>query len=707
MRYARTRSTLLALLAASAVLGQGQAKSWKEIQYPPLPAFTIPKPEVYTLKNGMRVFLMEDHELPLIQVQALVRTGSWYEPAEKTGLAGIMGGVQRSGGTASLPADRMDELLALRAASVETGVGDDTGFASMNCLKADFDEVFKIFADVLRNPAFPEDRIQITKGQITAGIARRNDDPGGIAGREFTALMYGKDSPLAREPEYATVAAVTRQDLVDFHARHYHPNNVHLGVVGDFAPAEMKKKIEAVFGAWPRGPEVKPITPAFREPKPGLYLVEKADVNQSNIRMGYLGMKITDPDYFATQVMNEVLGGGFASRLFSNVRSKKGLAYGVFGGVGAGFEVPGVFQVGMGTKSETTVAGIEALREEIEGLKKSPPTEAELKRAKDSILNSFVFNYDSKEEVLNQQMLYAYHGLPANFLETYRANVEKVGAADVKRVIERFIHPERVTTLVVGKTSDFDKPLTALGSVTPVDITIPPPPDTAPKVARTEGAAAAGKNVLARVVRTVGGADPQSVAALRSVQTIALSAGGMAVSLKQTEVKAYPDRMRQTTQTPMGEQTIVLAGDAGAAVGPGGTQALPPDRVAEAKKEAFHDLSFLARVAGEADAVAAGTETVDGISCDSIAVTWQGSESRLCVAQDGKVLKQSYPGDNPMTGAPGRIEVTYADWRDLGGRQLPFKQTITIDGEPLATVTVETLEVNPTLEPSLFEVPKS
>jgi zinc protease len=697
----------LPLLVALLLLGQGQAKSWKDIPYPALPTFTIPKPEVYTLKNGMRVFLMEDHELPLIEVQARIRTGSWYEPADKVGLAAVMGGVQRSGGTTAMPADRMDEVLALRAASVETGVGDDSGYASMDCLKQDFDEVFKIFADVLRNPAFPEDRIQVDKGQLTTGIARRNDDPGSVTGREFTALMYGKDSPLAREPEYATVAAITRQDLVDFHARFYHPNNVYLGVVGDFSSPDMKKKIEAVLGGWPRGPEAKPIVPPFGEPKPGLYLVEKNDVNQSNIRMGYLGMKISDPDYFAAQVMNEVLGGGFASRLFSNVRSKKGLAYGVFGGVGAGFEVPGVFQVGMGTKSETTVAGIEALREEVEGLKKNPPSEAEIRRAKDGILNSFIFNYDSRAKVLGQQMVYAYHGLPANFLETYRANVEKVGPADVQRAVERLIHPEKMTVLVVGKTGDFDKPLTSLGAVTPVDITIPAPPDTTPKVARTAGSAAAGKEVLARLVKTVGGSDPQGLTSMRAVQTIALTAGGMAISVKQTEVKAFPDRMRQTMQTPMGEQTVVLAGDAGAAMGPGGTQVLPPDKVAEAKREAFHDLSFLARVAGDVEAVAAGSETVGGTSCDVLSVTYQGSESRLCVAQDGKVLKQSFAGDNPMSGAPGRIEVTYADWRDVSGRQLPFKQTITFDGEPLATVTVEAIEVNPALDPALFEVPKS
>jgi zinc protease len=184
---------------------------------------------VYTLKNGMRVFLMEDHELPLIQVSSRIRTGAWYEPADKVGLASIMGAVQRSGGTTTMPADRMDEVLALRAASVETGVGDDSGFASMNCLKGDFDEVFAIFADIPAEPG-------VSRGPHPGreGTGHHRDRPpqrrsGSISGREFTALMYGKDSPLAREPEYATVAAITRQDLVDFHARFYHPNNVSWG----------------------------------------------------------------------------------------------------------------------------------------------------------------------------------------------------------------------------------------------------------------------------------------------------------------------------------------------------------------------------------------------------------------------------------------------------------------------------------------------
>jgi hypothetical protein len=180
----------------------------------------------------------------------------------------------------------------------------------------------------------------------------------------------------------------------------------------------------------------------------------------------------------------------------------------------------------------------------------------------------------------------------------------------------------------------------------------------------------------------------------------------MDVSLKQTELRVFPDKVRQTLDTPMGVQTLVLSGDTGAAITGLGTQPLPPEAIEEARKDAFHELVFLSRVASEADAVAGGVETVDGASCDLIVVTWRGAESRLCVAQDGKVLRQSYPGKNPLTGAPGRVEVTYADWREVAGRQMPFKQTVTIEGQPLATITVESIEVNPEIEASSFEVPK-
>ncbi len=457
----------------------GQVKRYTEIKTPPLPAFEVPQPVTFTLPDGLRVFLMEDHEIPVISVRTLIRTGAFYEPQDKVGLARLVGAVQRTGGTTSMPGDRIDDFLEARAASVETGIGGDTGSASMNCLKQDFDDVFKVYLDVLRNPAFAQDKLDIAKVGANASIARRNDNVGGITGREIGRLVYGPDSPLVSLEEYATIAAITRDDLVKWHKTYYHPNNMMLGVSGDFDAKSMHKTIEKAFASWPKGAAFSGATVAYREkPNPGVFFIEKPDVTQVNIAMAHLGIEQKNPDFFPAQVMNAVLGGGFSGRLMNQIRTKKGLAYGVNGGLGAAFNRPGLMRLGMQTKSVSVFDAIAALKEEVAGMITNPPTDDEMKTAKDSILNSFIFNYDSRAGILAQQMSYAYYGLPSNYLETYRTNVEKVTKDDVVRVAKKYVHTDDLTLLIVGKAADFPKPLDTLGKVTTLDITIPKKPTT-------------------------------------------------------------------------------------------------------------------------------------------------------------------------------------------------------------------------------------
>jgi zinc protease len=462
-------AAVLAILPASA-----QAKRYTDIKSTPLPAFVVPKPVTFTLPDGLRVFLMEDHEIPVISVRTLVRTGSYYAPKDKTGLARITGTVQRTGGTTTMPGDSIDDFLEARAASVETGIGGDAGTATMNCLKPDFDDVFKVYLDVLRNPAFSQDKIDLAKVQAGAAISRRNDNVGGITGREIGRLAYGPDSPLTAMEQYATIGAITRDDLVAWHKKYYQPNNMMLGVSGDFDPKAMRKSIEKAFASWPKGPAFAEGPVPYRTtPNPGVFFIEKPDVTQVNIAMAHIGIEQKNPDYFAAQVMNDVLGGGFSGRLMNSIRTKKGLAYGVGGGLGSAFDHPGLMQLTMQTKSVSLFDAIAALKEEVAGIVSNPPTDEELAQAKESILNAFIFNYDSKARILGQQMTYAYYGLPANYLETYRANVEKVTKDDVVRVAKKYVHADDLAILVVGKAADFPKPLDTLGKVTTVDISIP------------------------------------------------------------------------------------------------------------------------------------------------------------------------------------------------------------------------------------------
>lgn len=453
-----------------------QTSEWQQINVPPLPPFHPQEPKRLVLPNGMVIFLQEDHELPLIDGVARIRGGSRSEPAASAGLVDIYGEVWRTGGTKTQTGDQLDDYLEIRAAKVETSGNADSTSISWSCLKGDFDDVFKIFAELLHDPEFREDKLDLTQKEYFDAISRRNDDVDSIAGREATKLAYGAHNPYARVPEYRTVAAVTRQDLIDWHHTYVHPNNIILGIVGDFDAGAMEAKLRQAFGAWPKGPAAKEERVDFQPAKPGYYQVEKEDVNQSSINMVGLGIRRDNPDYYAVRVFNEAFGSGFSSRLMQSIRTAKGLAYHVGGGIGSAFDHPGVLRLSMGTKSATTVESILALDEQIDDLAKHPISEAEIKRAKDSILNGFVFNLDSPEKILRERMAYEFYGYPADYLDKFRAGVEKVTLADVTRAASKYLHKDQLAVLVVGHSSEFDKPLSSLGLVTNIDITIPPPP---------------------------------------------------------------------------------------------------------------------------------------------------------------------------------------------------------------------------------------
>ncbi len=485
MSWAQTKSQAPLSAAGKSIPGiskeapaqAAKAKSaLEQIKIPALPPFNPQQPKRIQFANGMVVFLQEDHELPLIGGTLRIRGGSISEPADKTGLTDIFGTVWRTGGTKTKTGDQLDDFLEARAAKVETSANDDSSVISFNCLKEDFNDVFPVFTELLREPAFREDKIDLIKRQLFGLISRRNDDADEIAQREAAKLAYGKDNPYARVAEYATVAAVTREDLVNWHQKYVNPSNILLGVYGDFDSAQMEQLLRKTFESWPAGPKAEEPKIEFTAAKPGVYFVAKNDIDQSNIQMVGVGIERKNPDFYAVTVMNEVLGGGFSSRLFTNLRSKLGLAYSVGGGIGSNWDHPGMDVFAAATKSASTKDMIEGLKRELNDILVHPPTPAEMKRAKDSILNGFVFNFDSKQKVLAEKMRYEFYGYPLDFLETYRSQIEKVTVDDVNRVAKKYLHPESYPTLVVGNSEEIGNQLTSLGPVTPIDITIPPPP---------------------------------------------------------------------------------------------------------------------------------------------------------------------------------------------------------------------------------------
>ena len=467
--------TCLVLSLSPATQVPGQVDTVEQLAYPPLPDLHIPQPTRVVLDNGMVVFLLEDHELPTVHVSARIRTGSRLEPADKVGLASLTGTVMRSGGTATRTGDRLDDDLERKAASIETGIGVTAGSASMTCLSEDFPEVFAVFGDVLRNPRFDPGKLAIAKNQVMAGIARQNDDPGSILSREFAKLVYGKDSPYARVESYATINSISRQDLIDWHAKYFTPNRIILGLVGDFQTEQALDMVKRTFGTWPQGERFDdPIVPYQPSTTRKVYYVEKSDMTQAKIVIGHLGLMRNHPDYHPVVIINQILSGSFGSRLFSSIRSQKGLAYDVNGGVGFGWDYPATASFSMSTKTDTTQAGIDALLEEARKIMETaPPTEKEINKAKASLLNSFVFSVDSPGKVLGKFLTYEYFGYPADWLVRFRTGIEQATGSQVRKAAHTHIKPDQFVIFIMGPRQGTAPALARYETVEELDISIP------------------------------------------------------------------------------------------------------------------------------------------------------------------------------------------------------------------------------------------
>ncbi len=461
---------------APAILSAQQSKPWEQIPIPPLHAFHPQQPTRIELKNGIVIFLQEDHELPFIYGSVLVPGGSRDEDPAKAGLVGLYGQAWRTGGTAKLDGDAMDDLLEAKAAHIETEGDDDSTSISWDSLKGDSDQVFSLAMDLFFHPKFSQEKLDLAKQQQDAAIVRRNDDEDAIAGRESAKLVYGANSPYARQPELATIGAVTVADLDAWHDRSL-KGKLIVGIYGDFTPSVMEAKVRAAFESLPPVTPAQPRHDEFPGPKPGVYFIDKQDVDQSNVQIVGIGIDRHNPDVAPIAVMNEILGGGFGSRLFVKIRTEQGLAYDVGGGFGLNYDHPGTFQVNVLTRSEKTVDATKLALAEIAALNTRPFTAGELKRAKDDILNSFLFQYDTKDKILDESERLEFYGYRADSLETYRAALEKVTLADLAAAAQKYIHPGKLAVLVVGNGPEIKPPLGALGlgAPTPIDITIPQP----------------------------------------------------------------------------------------------------------------------------------------------------------------------------------------------------------------------------------------
>jgi zinc protease len=469
-RISKFTAVFLLIYTLSACTGPGARVDPRTMIFPTL-SFTVPMSERFQLDNGMIVYLMTDHELPLVNVTAYINTASLYDPEDKVGLARLTGAVLRSGGTQQTPVEKLDAELEFLASGVESSIGADMGNVSLTTLKKNLPRTLDLFGQIMMQPVFREDRIELARKRTIEGLRRQNDDPKGIAGREFARALY-EGHLLARVPTIESVTRITRDDMMAFHKRYYHPNNMILAVSGDIDREELLKSLGKVFNGWQREEIIFPaIAPPKTEMQSAVLFAHK-DVNQSVIRLGSLGIEKSNPDLYAVRVMDYILGGGFTSRLTQEVRSNQGLAYQAASYFDVGRRFAGTFWVETETKSESTAKVISLILKIMTDMTKATVSDQELSLAKDSIINSFLFGFAKPDAVVNQQVRLEFFGYPPGYLDNYRNNIAKVTKEDVLRAAQKYLKPDALTIMVVGDEKKFDGPLSMFGTVREIKLEI-------------------------------------------------------------------------------------------------------------------------------------------------------------------------------------------------------------------------------------------
>ena len=473
-----TKFRVLAVLLFAAVSFTGFAVDVDSLVYPELNPVRIPELREEVLDNGLRLYLLEDKSLPIIQASVRIHGGSYLDPTDKFGRAYLTGTLLRTGGTQKWTSDELDELLEGIGASVETNIDIVAGSLSLFMLSSYTDLAIEVMAEVLRRPRFDENRFKQAMIGYRSSIARRNDSPTSIGSREFDKIIYGPASVYARHTEYKTLDAISIGDLKEFHGMVFNPENIQVSIWGDIDADRIVELIKKHFADWPKGKKPLAAFPGVDyEFVSSVAYVNQPEASQSNVYIGHLGGRYSDPDNPHRIVMNNILGSGFSSRLFKEIRSKAGLAYSVWGHYGANMSYPGIFYNYVATKSDTTAKVIRMVIDEVRKLQNEPPTAGELKLAKDLYINTFVFNFDCMSKILSRIVFYDFFGLPRDHLNKEREMVEATTAEDVVAVAKKYLKPDAMRILVVGNIKGLDEPLDKLGFGDPVeiDITIPEP----------------------------------------------------------------------------------------------------------------------------------------------------------------------------------------------------------------------------------------
>jgi zinc protease len=436
---------------------------------PPLKPVALPTVVDRTLPNGLRLIIVEQHEIPVLDATLVIASGVESDPVGKHGLATLTANLLDEG-TSTRSSIAIAEQSALLGVQLFTTAGYESSTVGLHTTTAVLDSAFALFADVIRRPAFADAEFtRLKKERLTSLLQERDRGPA-IADRAFAHIVFGSEHPYGHMPqgEATDVETFTRDDAQSFWSRFYRPNNATLIIVGDITPADAERRARAMFGDWERA--TIPARPRFAAASSGsarIYLIDKPKAAQSSFRIGGIGVARNTPDYYPVTVMNTVLGGSFTSRLNNNLRETKGYTYGASSGFGMRREA-GAFTSRAEVVAEKTDSALIEFMKELRDIRKPVPS-AELLKAKRYLTLGYAERFESTRDIAGELAGVVTTGVPVATLGRFQQNVAKVTATDVQRVATKYVDPARIAIVITGDRASIQKPLEAL-KIAPVEV---------------------------------------------------------------------------------------------------------------------------------------------------------------------------------------------------------------------------------------------
>jgi zinc protease len=725
------RALIVAAGLAAASQATAQVAQWPT-ERPPRP--TAPRPvkfppyEFRTLSNGLQVVAVAHHEQPAISLRLIVRAGSAQDPEDKPGVASLAAALLDQG-TTTKSAEQIATTIDSIGGAMGTGSGSDLTTLNAAVMADSLNVGLDLVADVVRNPAFAPEEIERQRQQILSALKVTYDDPDYIAGVVFDRLVYGFNpygKPDSGTPE--SVAAITRADLANFHKRWFGANNAILAIVGDVTPEQAFAGAERAFGSWGK---VEPAPARETEPPPPtrrVVVVDRPGAVQTEIRVGNIALPRKHPDFLALDIATKILGGEGGNRLHRVLRSDRGLTYGAAATMAA-LKEGGHIVADTDTRSESTAEVLRLMVDEISRLQRQRVQSRELEDAQAYLTGSFPLTIETPGAIALQVLNAVFYGLDLTELQTYRERVNAITPDDIQRVARQYLHPDRLSIVLVGDASVFAKHLAGVGfenvdriaigdlDLSAVDLRRKSnasrggiAPVAYRPAAQAEAAQSAGTDtgeLVARAIRAKGGMDV--LRAIRTIKAVArttlLAAPDGPVEFSTTMSIEYPGAFRIDAQLPAGPLVQVFhAGEYWVKDPARGVQAMPQPVAAEMRSSVQRDSVMM--LLGLADGKLSATRMPDAAEGGrSLPVIEVKSQSMLPVSVTFDpatflVTRVRYVG---LGGAA--VEEAFSDYRDVKGLKVAFKAAVSRDGVPFSVRVIQSFDTNVPLDAALFTRP--